>query len=104
VSYTGDWSATGLEDLAALIAERVSAWNHTAPPESVPAAGDHDADAITAGHGAVKAIDAMLRELHVLRSRLITELRQDEAARAKRVDAMLAEARARRESESGDDR
>jgi hypothetical protein len=104
VSYTGDWTAAGLEDLAGQLAGRVAAWNHDAGPESVPAAGDHDAGAITAGHGAVKTIDAMLHELHILRSRLIVEIRKDEDARAVRVDAMLERARARREAESGGDR
>jgi hypothetical protein len=100
MSWTGDWTAAALEDLAAVLAGRVAAWNHGAGPEDVPGPGGHDADAITAGHRAVTAIDQMLRELHLLRARLIVELRQDEAARAARVDAMLEQARDRRESES----
>lgn len=36
-------------------------------------------------------IDKIVRDLHVLRGQLITELRTDEDARAPRVDSTLAE-------------
>jgi hypothetical protein len=98
VSGTGDWSAAGFEDLAGLIAVRVGIWNHMEYPENVPAAGEHNAAAIKAGQGAVEAIDELIRHLHTLRGQLIDELRADEDARTVRVDAMLAEARARREA------
>ncbi|MGD0373632.1 MAG: hypothetical protein ABSB01_03460 [Streptosporangiaceae bacterium] len=55
----------------------------------IPPLGERDADAITAGHGAIEVIDEILAELTSLRQQLITELRADEDARAARVDAML---------------
>jgi hypothetical protein len=97
VSYTGDWSAAELLDLAGLIGVRVGIWNHMEYPENVPAAGEHDAEAIKAGHGAIEAIDELTRHLYTQRDHLVTEIRADEDARAARVDATLAEARARRE-------
>lgn len=96
---TGDWSVGELEELTGLIGVEVAAWNHMEYPENVPAAGEHNAEAIKAGHGAVEAIDELLRGLHVLRSQLIDELRADADVRAVKVDAMLAEARARRETD-----
>jgi hypothetical protein len=96
VSVTGDWSPGQLEDLVGLLGVRIAAWNHMQYPENVPAPGDHSADAITAGHGAVKVIDEIIRDLHALRSQLVDELRTDEDANAARVDAMLAAPRAPR--------
>ena len=81
---------------------RIGAWTHFgyAAPESgqaaIPPLGERSAEAIKAGHGAVEVIDEIVRELHRLRARLVAELRTDEDVRARRVDAMLAEARARR--------
>ena len=43
-----------------------------------------------AANTAMDAIDAMLAELHQLRSRLVTEIRAADDATAARVDAMLA--------------
>lgn len=97
VNTTGYCSAIELEELAGLIGVRVGAWNHFEYPEKTPAAGEHSADAVKAGHGAVEAIDALQRKLYRLREQLIGELRSDEDAHGVRVDAMLAEARARRE-------
>jgi hypothetical protein len=93
VSYTGDWHPGPLEDQVGLLGVRVGMWNHMAYPEKVPAAGEHDAEAIKAGHGAITVIDEIIRGLHELRGHLVTELRADEDERAKRVDAMVAGAR-----------
>jgi hypothetical protein len=46
-----------------------------------------------AGNTAMDAIDAMLAELHALRSRLLGEIRVSDDATAARVDAMLARTR-----------
>jgi hypothetical protein len=43
-----------------------------------------------AANTAMDAIDAMLRELYELRSRLLTEIRASDDATAARVDALLA--------------
>ena len=51
-----------------------------------------------AGHQAVAAIDDMINVLYKVRARLVPELRAGADERARRVDAMLAEARARREA------
>jgi hypothetical protein len=53
-----------------------------------------DPDARRAANTAMAAIDAMLGELHQLRSRLVVEIRASDDATAARVDAMLEEARA----------
>jgi hypothetical protein len=104
MSGTGEWSAGSLEDLVGLIGVRVGAWNHFgyADPQdgqaAIPPLGERSAEAIRAGHGAVENIDEILRELHALRGQLIGEMRADDDARAVRVDAMLAESRARREA------
>jgi hypothetical protein len=50
-----------------------------------------DAHARRAASGAVDAIDAMLRALHAIRERLITEIRASDDATAVRVDKLLAE-------------
>jgi hypothetical protein len=105
VSGTGEWSMGPLEDQAGLLAVRIGAWNHFgyAVPESgqaaIPPLGERSADAIKAGHGAIEVIDGITRDLYRLRDQLIVELRTDEDVRGRRVDAMLAEARARREEE-----
>jgi hypothetical protein len=101
VSGTGEWG--GIEDAAGLLAVRIGAWNHFgyAAPESGQAAirplGERSAEAIKAGHGAIEVIDEIVRDLYRLRDQLIIELRTDEDVRGRRVDAMLAEARARRD-------
>jgi hypothetical protein len=97
---TAEWC--GIEDAAGLPAVRIGAWNHFdyAAPESgqaaIPPFGERSADAIKAGHGAIEVIDELVCELYRLREQLVGELRADSDARAVRVDAMLAEARARR--------
>ena len=62
-------------------------------PESavIPPLGERSANAIKAGHEAVSDIDKLIAQLHQVRAQLVSELRQDEDIRAKRVDAMLAE-------------
>ncbi len=45
-----------------------------------------------AANTAMDAIDAMLRELHTLRSCLVSEIRASDDATAARVDALLGEA------------
>ena len=98
---TGEWG--GIEDAAGLLAVRLGAWNHFgyAAPESgqaaMPPLGERSAEAIKAGHGAIDVIDEIVRDLSRLRGQLIIELRTDEDVRGRRVDAMLAEARARRD-------
>jgi hypothetical protein len=47
-----------------------------------------------AANTAIVQIDAMLRELHAMRSRLVGEIRASDDARAARVDAMLVAAKA----------
>jgi len=90
MSGIGDLSLGPMEDQLGLIAVRVGVWNHMEYSENMPAAGEHNAGAIRAGHGAIEAIDELIRDLHVLRGQLVGELRADETARAIRVDAMLA--------------
>ena len=100
---TGEWAPGPLLDDVSLLGVRVGAWNHfghPAPEEgqaAIPPLGERNAQAIANGHGAIKVIDEIIRDLHALRSQRITELRTDEDVRGRRVDAMLAEARARRE-------
>lgn len=50
---------------------------------------------VSAGHEAIAAIDDAVRELYAVRTKLVGEIRQDEDERFARVDAMLAESRAR---------
>ena len=103
MSGTAEWG--GIEDTAGLLAVRIAIWNDTGYPEPLPFEGAHpipplgqrSADNIKAGHGAVEVIDEIVRDLHRLRDRLIVELRTDEDVRGRRVDAMLAEERARRD-------
>jgi hypothetical protein len=100
---TADW--LGIEDAARLLALRIGIWNDSGYPEPLPFEGAHpipplgqrSAGNIKAGHGAIEVIDEIVRELHSLRGRLITELRTDEDIRGRRVDAMLDEARVRRD-------
>ena len=62
----------------------------------IPPLGERSAEAIKAGHEAIEAIDELIRQLHVLRSQLVGELRQDEDVHAARADAMLARLRQER--------
>jgi hypothetical protein len=94
----------GLEELAGLINFRVGAWHdfgYEVPPapecKPVPPLGERSAEAIKAGHEAIKSIDELTRQLYRLREQLTGELRQDEDVRADRVDAMLARRRQERQ-------
>jgi len=49
-----------------------------------------------AANTAMDEIDRMLRELHAMRSRLVSEIRVSDDAAAARADAMLAAAKAAR--------
>ena len=49
-----------------------------------------------AANTALDTIDAMLRDLHQMRSRLVGEMRDSDDATAARVDALLAAAKAGR--------
>lgn len=97
---TGEWSSIGLEELAGLIGFRLGAWNHfgyAKPPTpecaTIPPLGERSADAIKAGHGAVEAIDELIRDLHALRGQLVGELRENEDRLGVRTDAQLGERR-----------
>jgi len=90
-----------LEEMAGLIHFRAGAWQdlgyeNPPTPESatIPPLGERSANAIKAGHEAVKDIDQLIARLHQVRAQLVSELRQDSDIRAVRVDAMLAERRA----------
>lgn len=52
-----------------------------------------DATARRCAGDAVEAIDSALRDLHSVRQRLITEIRQADDAAAARADALLARGR-----------
>jgi hypothetical protein len=95
--------AAGIAELAGLINAHIASWHdfgYETPPapecKAIPPLGERSAEAIRAGHLATKAIDEMTRKLHALRGQLVSGLRQDEDIRAARIDAMLAEHRARR--------
>lgn len=57
-----------------------------------------------AANTAMDAIDAMLRELHALRSRLVGEIRVSDDATAARADALLERCRQLQEEEEEEDR
>jgi hypothetical protein len=102
---TAEWP--GIEEAAGLLNFRIGAWHdfgYVTPPtpdcQGIPPLGERSAEAIKAGHGAIKVIDEIVRDLYGLREQLVGELRADEDIRAVRVDAMLAEGRARREAEA----
>ena len=93
----------GIEEVAGRINFLVGAWHdfgYETPPapgcKPIPPLGERSAEAVKAGHAAVEAIDELKRQLYALRAQLLSELRQDEDARARIVDQMLAESRARR--------
>jgi hypothetical protein len=82
---------SGLEELAGLIHFRVGAWqdfgyeNPPAPDcKAIPALGERSANAITAGHEAVKDIDQLIAQLYDVRSQLVSQLRRDEDIRMAR--------------------
>ena len=80
--------AAGLAELAGLINFRVGAWHdfgYEEPPApdcaTIPPLGERSANAIKAGHEAVRDIDQLIARLHRLRAELVGELRQDEDIR-----------------------
>lgn len=102
---TADDKIADISATAGLLAFHIGAWNefgYANPPTPdctpIPPLGERSANAITAGHDAIADIDQMLRNLHALRSQLVTELRTNEDELGRRVDATLA---ARRPGESG---
>lgn len=81
----------GISELADLVNFQVGAWHdfgYETPPmpdcKPVPPLGERSAQAIRAGHEAVRAIDELTSQLYSLRSQLVGELRQDENIRAAR--------------------
>lgn len=82
----------GLEELAALIHFQVGAWQdlgYEDPPspdcKTIPPLGERSASAITAGHEAIEDIDRLIRQLHDVRSVLVSQLRRDEDIRTART-------------------
>jgi hypothetical protein len=55
--------------------------------------GEADPAARQAANTAMDAVDAMLRELHELRARLVSEIRASDDAAAARADQLLARCR-----------
>ena len=53
-----------------------------------------DASVVRAGNQVMDSIDAMLRQLHQLRARMVAERREDQDTAAARADALLARAEA----------
>ena len=58
-----------------------------------------DASVTRAGNQVLDSIDAMLRQLHQLRARMVAERREDQDTAAARADALLAELGRRRQQE-----
>jgi len=52
---------------------------------TIPPLGERSAEAIKAGHEAVRDIDRLIARLHEVRARLVSELRADEDIRMERV-------------------
>jgi hypothetical protein len=98
---TTEWA--GIEDAVGLLALRIAGWHefgYANPPaphcKTIPPLGERSAEAINAGHAAIKVIDEIVHDLYALREQLVTELRTDEDVRDRRVGGMLAEARGKR--------
>jgi hypothetical protein len=89
MAETGQYANTDdLEELAGLIHFRVGAWQdfgYESPPtpESalIPPLGKRSAEAIKAGHNAIKEIDQLIARLHQVRAQLVSELLQDQNIR-----------------------
>jgi hypothetical protein len=86
---TAEWP--GIEDAAGLLNFRIAEWHdfgYTTPPaphcKTIPPLGERSAAAIKGAHGAIEAIDELVRELHALRAQLVTEIQADQDARAVR--------------------
>jgi len=98
----------GLEELAGLISFRVGGWHdfgYADPPapdcKPIPPLGERSAQAITAGHDAVEAIDELTRQLYALRQQLTAELRANHEALMASSGELLATCRAGRALDSG---
>ena len=75
-----------LEDPMGVLAVALAQWEARDDGKAQP-------EVRRAANTAMDTIDAMLRELHVMRSRLVGEIRDNDDIRNARVDAMLAKAR-----------
>lgn len=60
-----------------------------------------DASVTRAGNQVMDSIDAMLRQLHQLRARMVAERREDQDLAAVRADELLARARQLRQEDDG---
>jgi hypothetical protein len=103
---TAGWP--GIEETAGLLNFRIAEWHdfgYATPPapvcKMIPPLGERSAEAIKAGHGAIKVIDEIVRGLYRLREQLAGELRADQDARNVRVDRLVGEARTRQEADAG---
>lgn len=81
-----------LENLAGELGVALATWTTRDDTKAQPAVR-------IAANTAMDAIDAMLAELYRARQQLVTEIRVSDDATAARVDALLAEARVRREAD-----
>lgn len=104
---TPDYSA-GLEEAAGYITFLVGAWEdfgYRVPPspdcKAVPPLGERSAEAIKAGHKAVRAIDELTRQLHRLREQLVGELRRNDDINMERAGALLARLQEERDAVPG---
>ncbi len=75
-----------LEDPMGVLAVALAQWEARDDSKAQP-------EVRRAANTAMDTIDAMLRDLHAMRSRLVGEIRQADDASAARADAMLAKAR-----------
>jgi hypothetical protein len=86
--------SAGLTEQAALIYWLVGVWHELGyenPPtpecKAIPPLGERSAAAIKGARDAINEIDDLCRELYLLRSQLIDELRRNEDALMARLDA-----------------
>jgi hypothetical protein len=80
-----------LENLAGVLGDALATWRTRDVSKARPGVRQ-------AANTALAAIDDMLAGLHRVRQQLVSEVRAYDDAAGARVDAMLAEARARREA------
>ena len=72
-----------LEDPMGILAVALALWETRDDTKAQP-------EVRRAGNTAMDAIDAMLADLHAMRSRLVREIRASDDANATRADALLA--------------